>query len=148
MVANSSTKDFRPISNNMTSSMRTHATPQQNGTAERKNRHILETFRALLLGAMVPSCHWGDGETQVEESNWLMTPVSEHGTGNREVDLHEILPEIEHVELQKEEPGDEEVKNEEPKNTEYSQSPHSSVPEDFLRMSLSVEEALSDPEWA
>ncbi|RVW34806.1 Retrovirus-related Pol polyprotein from transposon TNT 1-94 [Vitis vinifera] len=60
MVANSSTKDFRPISNNMTSSMRTHATPQQNGTAERKNRHILETSRALLLGAMVPSCHWGD----------------------------------------------------------------------------------------
>ncbi|RVW34805.1 hypothetical protein CK203_078062 [Vitis vinifera] len=77
-----------------------------------------------------------------------MALVSEHGTGNREVDLHEILPEIEHVELQNEEPGDEKAKNEEPKNTEYSQSPHSSVPEDFLRMSLSVEEALSDPEWA
>ena len=76
------------------------------------------------------------GETQVEESNWLMALVSEHGTGNREVDLHEILPEIEHVELQNEEPGDEKAKNEEPKNTEYSQSPHYSVPEDFLRMSL------------
>ncbi|KAL2479639.1 Integrase catalytic domain-containing protein [Abeliophyllum distichum] len=35
-------------------------TPQQNGVDERKNRHILETSRALLLGAMVPSCHWGD----------------------------------------------------------------------------------------
>ncbi|RVW89850.1 hypothetical protein CK203_034464 [Vitis vinifera] len=153
MVANSSTKDFRPISNNMTSSMRTHATPQQNGTAERKNRHILETSRALLLGAMVSSAIGGmlwllPWETQVEESNWLMAPVSEHGTGNREVDLHEILPEIEHVELQNKEPGDEEAKNEEPKNAEYSQSPHFSVPEDFLRMSLSVEEALSDPEWA
>ena len=35
-------------------------TPVQNGVAKRKNRHILETSRALLLGAMVPSCPWGD----------------------------------------------------------------------------------------
>ena len=35
-------------------------TPQQNGVAERKNRHILETSCALLLNAHVPSCHWGD----------------------------------------------------------------------------------------
>ena len=35
-------------------------TPQQNGVAERKNRHILETTRALLIGAHVPSRHWAD----------------------------------------------------------------------------------------
>lgn len=35
-------------------------TPQQNGIAERKKRHILETARALLLGAHVPSQHWPD----------------------------------------------------------------------------------------
>ena len=29
-------------------------TPQQNGVAKRKNRHILETTRALLIGAHVP----------------------------------------------------------------------------------------------
>ena len=76
------------------------------------------------------------GEAQVEESNWLMAPLGEHGTrnrevnGNREVEPHKVPPEIEHVELQNEEHGDEEVENEEPKNIEYSQSPHSSVPED------------------
>ncbi|RVW31843.1 Retrovirus-related Pol polyprotein from transposon RE2 [Vitis vinifera] len=35
-------------------------TPQQNGVAERKNRLILETARALLLGAHVPSRYWDD----------------------------------------------------------------------------------------
>ena len=78
------------------------------------------------------------GETQVEESNWLMALVGEHGTGNREVELDEVPPEIEYVELRNEEPGneeteelgDEEAENEELENTEYPQSPHSSVPED------------------
>ncbi|CAL8151472.1 unnamed protein product [Prunus armeniaca] len=35
-------------------------TPQQNGVAERKNRHLLETARALLIGAHVPRHHWDD----------------------------------------------------------------------------------------
>ena len=38
-------------------------TPQQNGVAERKNRHILETARALLHGAHVPHHHWTDDVT-------------------------------------------------------------------------------------
>lgn len=38
-------------------------TPQQNGVAERKNRHILETARALLHGAHVPHHHWTDAVT-------------------------------------------------------------------------------------
>jgi len=32
-------------------------TPQQNGVAERKNRHILETTRALLIGSNTPGRH-------------------------------------------------------------------------------------------
>ena len=35
-------------------------TPQQNVVAERKNRHLLEVTRALLLTTSVPKSHWGD----------------------------------------------------------------------------------------
>jgi hypothetical protein len=38
-------------------------TPQQNGIAERKNRHILETARALLIGAHAPPRYWADAVT-------------------------------------------------------------------------------------
>ena len=33
-------------------------TPQQNGVAERKNRHLLETACSLLIGASVPCSSW------------------------------------------------------------------------------------------
>jgi hypothetical protein len=35
-------------------------TPEQNGVAERKHRHIVETARSLLLSAFVPSELWGE----------------------------------------------------------------------------------------
>jgi len=35
-------------------------TPQQNGVAERKNRHLIETTRTLLIHGGVPQCFWGD----------------------------------------------------------------------------------------
>ena len=35
-------------------------TPQQNSIAERKNRHLLETARSLMLNTNVPAHHWGD----------------------------------------------------------------------------------------
>jgi hypothetical protein len=35
-------------------------TSQQNGRAERKHRHILDTVRALLLSASIPEHFWGE----------------------------------------------------------------------------------------
>jgi hypothetical protein len=35
-------------------------TPQQNGVAERKHRHIVETARSLSLSALVPNEFWGE----------------------------------------------------------------------------------------
>ena len=35
-------------------------TPQQNGVAERKNGHLLNTTRALLLQGSVPKSYWGE----------------------------------------------------------------------------------------
>ena len=35
-------------------------TPQHNGVVERKNRHLIETTRTLLLHYKVPQCFWGD----------------------------------------------------------------------------------------
>ena len=35
-------------------------TPQQNGVAERKNRHLLEVTRSLMLATNVPKQFWGE----------------------------------------------------------------------------------------
>eukprot|EP00268_Persea_americana_P066503 TRINITY_DN9065_c0_g1_i14.p1 TRINITY_DN9065_c0_g1~~TRINITY_DN9065_c0_g1_i14.p1 ORF type:complete len:150 (-),score=25.82 TRINITY_DN9065_c0_g1_i14:419-826(-) len=40
-------------------------TPQQNDAAERKNRHVLETVRTLLLASLVPPNFWCDAAQTV-----------------------------------------------------------------------------------
>jgi transposase InsO family protein len=51
-------------------------TSQQNGKAERKLRHILDTVRALLLSFLVPTPFWGEATlTAVYTINRLPTPV-------------------------------------------------------------------------
>ncbi|KAL5577658.1 hypothetical protein UlMin_019357 [Ulmus minor] len=51
-------------------------TPQQNGVAERKNGHILDTTRALLFQNSVPKSYWGEAVlTSIYLINRLVTPV-------------------------------------------------------------------------
>ncbi|WKA08566.1 hypothetical protein VitviT2T_026277 [Vitis vinifera] len=52
-----------------------------NGTAERKNRHILETTRALLINAHVPNRYWSDAvATAVHLLNRMPTKVLQFQT--------------------------------------------------------------------
>lgn len=37
-------------------------TPQQNGVAERKNRHLLEVTRSMLFTSNVPKFFWGEAK--------------------------------------------------------------------------------------
>ncbi|CAL1352482.1 unnamed protein product [Linum trigynum] len=49
---------------------------QQNGLVERKNRHVLEVTRALLLASHVPTSFWPEAvSTAVRLINYQITPV-------------------------------------------------------------------------
>jgi transposase InsO family protein len=56
-------------------------TSQQNGRAERKLRHILDTVRALLLSTSLPTPFWGEATlTAVYTINRLPTPILDNCT--------------------------------------------------------------------
>ena len=70
-------------------------TPQQNGVAERKNRHILETSRAVLLGTHVPSCLWGDAvATVVYLINHMPAKILHFKTPLQILSTHISLPSL------------------------------------------------------
>jgi len=54
-------------------------TPEQNGVAERKHRHIVETARSLLLSVFVPSESWGEAILTVV--SLINTIPSSHSSG-------------------------------------------------------------------
>ena len=65
--------------------------PQQNGIAERKNRHILEVSRALLFTTNVPKMFWGDAVlTATYLINRMPTKVLDFSTPIAK--LHECYP--------------------------------------------------------
>jgi len=54
-------------------------TPEQNGVAERKHKHIVKTARSLLLFAFVPSEFWG--EVVLTTISLINTISSSHSSG-------------------------------------------------------------------
>ena len=63
--------------------------------AERKNRHILETARALLIGMNVPSHHWDDTVvTAVHLLNRMPSKVLQFKTPLQILSTHFSLPSI------------------------------------------------------
>ncbi|KAL6327217.1 hypothetical protein AAG906_015256 [Vitis piasezkii] len=68
-------------------------TPQQNGVAERKNRHILEITRALLTAAYVPK-RFGDAMNAVYLMNRLPSRVLHYKTPLQVLAQHVTLPSV------------------------------------------------------
>ena len=55
------------------------STPQQNGVAERKNLHLLDVVRTLLLESSVPPRFWCEAlSTAVHLINRLPSPTTNH----------------------------------------------------------------------
>ena len=70
-------------------------TPQQNRVAERKNRHILETARALLIGSKAPGRHWDDAiVTAVYLMNRMPSKVLNFKTPLQVLSQHVTLPSL------------------------------------------------------
>jgi hypothetical protein len=75
-------------------------TPEQNGVAERKHRHIVETARSLLLSAFVPSEFWGEVvltavsliNTIPSSQNYTITP--KHGTNLQKLNANTKLQKL------------------------------------------------------
>ncbi|KAI0505062.1 hypothetical protein KFK09_016019 [Dendrobium nobile] len=71
-------------------------TPEQNGLAERKHRHLLETVRTLLLAANLPQSFWADA---LLTANYLINRLPTKALNLRipfQV-LHNTLPSYSHL---------------------------------------------------
>ena len=70
-------------------------TLQQNRVAERKNQHILETARALLIGSKTPGRHWDDVVvTAVYLMNRMPFKVLDFKTPLQVLSQHVTLPSL------------------------------------------------------
>lgn len=73
----------------------TYKTPQQNGVVERKNRHILETAHALLIGALMPNRYWNsDVVTIVHLLNHMPSKLLNFKNPLQSLSSHVSLPSV------------------------------------------------------
>jgi len=67
-------------------------TPQQNGIVERKNKHLVETTRILLIHGEVPEHFWGDTIlTAGYLINHMLSSVLDNNIPHSILFLHEPL---------------------------------------------------------
>mgnify|MGYP002776859521 CR=1 FL=1 len=68
-------------------------TPQQNGLAERKNRHLLDMTRAILFHKHVPRAYW---EQAVLTSTYLINQLPTHVLELKSPieSLHQFFPNV------------------------------------------------------
>ena len=68
------------------------STPQQNGVAKRKNRHLLDVVRTLLLESFVPPHCWCEAlSTAVHLINRLPSPTTNHVSPFSKLFVHSPL---------------------------------------------------------
>ncbi|KAL6335934.1 hypothetical protein AAG906_003559 [Vitis piasezkii] len=68
------------------------STPQQNGVAERKNRHLLDVVRTLLLDSSVPPRFWCEAlSTAIHLINRLPSPMLNHVSPFSKLFGHSLL---------------------------------------------------------
>ncbi|PKU72052.1 Retrovirus-related Pol polyprotein from transposon TNT 1-94 [Dendrobium catenatum] len=73
-------------------------TPQQNGVAERKHRHLIETVRSLLFHANLPTHFWFEALlTAVHTINWLPSKNSRNKSPFKL--LHNSPPDYAHLKV-------------------------------------------------
>lgn len=71
--------------------------PQQNGTAERKNRTLIEMARCLLLDAKLPKTFWGEA---VNTANYIQNRVLTRSTNATPFELwYKKKPSVSHFEM-------------------------------------------------
>ncbi|CAL9003280.1 unnamed protein product [Prunus brigantina] len=73
-------------------------TPQQNGIAERKNRHLLEVARSLCFAMHVPKRFWGDAIcTAVYLINRVPSRVLQYQTPIQTLSQYHSIPSVLHI---------------------------------------------------
>ncbi|PKU68147.1 Retrovirus-related Pol polyprotein from transposon TNT 1-94 [Dendrobium catenatum] len=73
-------------------------TPEQNGLAERKHRHIIETTRALLFTASVPYTYWPDAVSTAVYLINRLPPITLNNLSPFET-LHKQKPDYGHLNI-------------------------------------------------
>ncbi|RVW22830.1 Retrovirus-related Pol polyprotein from transposon TNT 1-94 [Vitis vinifera] len=115
-------------------------TPQQNGVAEWKNRHLLEVVCASLIAAKIPISYWGEAVTSAA---YLINQEDESGQSEL------VNQETGELDMSGQQFGSEDVFTEIPNQSSSVEGVLNLEPDPFMKRlhTVIIEEALTDPGW-